>query len=65
MDYVLEEMKLNELRKTMELVKRVFDEFEAPYYTKEGVEINKIQNIKFTQIYLYNLKSGLKAIRTF
>ena len=38
MDYVLEEMKLNELRKTMELVKRVFDEFEAPYYTKEGVE---------------------------
>ena len=38
MDYVLEEMKLNELRKTMELVKRVFDEFEAPYYTEEGIE---------------------------
>lgn len=38
MNYVLEEIKLNELRKTMELVKRVFDEFEAPYYTEEGIE---------------------------
>lgn len=38
MKYLLEEMKFNELRETIELVKRVFDEFEAPYYTQEGIE---------------------------
>lgn len=32
-----EEMKEEELKETLELVKRVFDEFEAPDYTGEGV----------------------------
>lgn len=38
MYYILKEIKIKELKETMELVKRVFDEFEAPYYTKEGIE---------------------------
>ena len=33
MKSLLKEMKINELEETMKLVKRVFDEFEAPYYT--------------------------------
>lgn len=37
MGYLFKEMELNELEKTMELVKKVFDEFEAPYYSKEGI----------------------------
>ena len=31
-------MNIEELEETMSLVKEVFDEFEAPYYTKEGIE---------------------------
>ena len=38
MKSLLKEMKINELEETMKLVKRVFDEFEAPYYTIEGIE---------------------------
>ena len=38
MDYILKEMEIKELKETMELVKRVFDEFEAPYYTKRGIK---------------------------
>ena len=38
MDYIMKEIKIKELREAMELVKRVFDEFEAPYYTKRGIE---------------------------
>lgn len=38
MKYKLEEMQSNELNETLELVKNVFDEFEAPDYTAEGIE---------------------------
>ena len=31
-------MNIEELGETMSLVKEVFDEFEAPFYTKEGIE---------------------------
>ena len=38
MTYKIEEMKLNELEETLELVKIVFDEFDASYYTEEGIQ---------------------------
>ncbi len=38
MIYKIVEMQTNELKETLELVKYVFDEFEAPYYTEEGVQ---------------------------
>lgn len=38
MKYKLTEMKLEELEETLELVTKVFNEFEAPDYTTEGVE---------------------------
>ena len=38
MKYKLDEMKLEELEETLELVKKVFNEFEVPDYTTEGVE---------------------------
>lgn len=38
MIYKIVEMQTNELKETLELVKYVFDEFEAPYYTKEGIQ---------------------------
>ena len=48
MEYEIKEIEMIELVKTLELVKRVFDEFEAPYYLQEGIEnfykfiVNKI-----------------------
>ena len=38
MEYEIREIEMSELVETMELVKRVFDEFEAPYYSQEGIE---------------------------
>lgn len=38
MTYNIVEMKLEELKETIALVKKVFDEFETPYYSKEGVQ---------------------------
>lgn len=38
MDWNIETIKIDELKETLELVKRVFDEFEAPYYSQEGIE---------------------------
>ena len=38
MEYEIREIEMIELVKTLELVKRVFDEFEAPYYSQEGIE---------------------------
>ena len=38
MIYKIVEMQTNELKETLELVKYVLDEFEAPYYTKEGIQ---------------------------
>lgn len=45
MKYTMEDMKLRELDETLELVKKVFDEFEAPDYSLEGIEsFNKFVN---------------------
>ena len=38
MTYNIVEMKLEELKETLDLVKDDFDGFEAPYYSKEGVQ---------------------------
>ena len=38
MNYEIRNLKIEELQETLNLVKRVFDEFEAPYYSQEGVE---------------------------
>ena len=38
MNYEIKNLKIEELQETLNLVKRVFDEFEAPYYSQEGVE---------------------------
>lgn len=38
MDYSINEMNLNELKETLNLVKKVFDEFEAPDYSEEGIK---------------------------
>lgn len=38
MRYDIKCLELHELRETIGLVKNVFDEFEAPYYTDEGVK---------------------------
>ena len=38
MQYIFEKMKIEELDETIALVKRVFDEFETPYYSQEGIE---------------------------
>lgn len=38
MDWVIDTIKIDELKETLELVKMVFDEFEAPYYSQEGIE---------------------------
>lgn len=38
MPYIFEKIKIEELEETLHLVKKVFDEFEAPYYSKEGIE---------------------------
>lgn len=38
MQYIFEKMKIEELEETIALVKRVFDEFETPYYSQEGIE---------------------------
>ena len=38
MQYTFEQIKTEELEETLTLVKRVFDEFEGPYYSKEGTE---------------------------
>ena len=37
MDCKIEDIKIEELKETLDLVKNVFDEFEAPYYTEEGI----------------------------
>lgn len=37
-DYLIQEIKIDELSETLELVKRVFDEFEAPCYSSEGIQ---------------------------
>ena len=42
MQYIIEKMQLEELTETLELVKEVFNEFEAPCYNKEGIENLKI-----------------------
>ena len=38
MKYTIEELNLKDLKETLELVKKVFMEFEAPDYKKEGVD---------------------------
>lgn len=38
MDYKIEKLKINELKETLKLVTLVFDEFERPDYTEEGVQ---------------------------
>lgn len=38
MKYEYRVIKFNELKETLDLVKRTFDEFEAPHYSKEGIE---------------------------
>ena len=53
-----EEMKEEELKETLELVKRVFDEFEAPDYTDEGVT-NFYKFIDYDSI-LEQLKDNFK-----
>lgn len=37
-DYLIQEININELHETLDLVKRVFDEFEAPCYSLKGIE---------------------------
>lgn len=53
-----EEMKEEELKETLELVKRVFDEFEAPDYTDEGVT-NFYKFIAYESI-LAHIKNNFK-----
>ena len=53
-----EEMKEEELEETLELVKRVFNEFEAPDYTGEGVT-NFYKFIAYDSI-LEQLKNNFK-----
>ncbi len=38
MNILIDEMQLDELGNILNLVKRVFDEFEAPYYSRKGIE---------------------------
>lgn len=38
MKYIIEEIKTNEIQDTLYLVEKVFNEFEAPDYSKEGIE---------------------------
>ena len=38
MQYKFEKIKIEELEETLSLVKRVFDEYEGPYYSEEGIE---------------------------
>ena len=56
-----EEMKEEELKETLELVKRVFDEFEAPDYTGEGVT-NFYKFIAYDSI-LEQLKNNFKIYK--
>ena len=58
-----EEMKEEELKETLELVKRVFDEFEAPDYTGEGVT-NFYKFIAYDSI-LEQLKNNFKIFKFF
>lgn len=37
-EYFLEEINIEELDETLHLVKKVFDEFEAPCYSEEGIK---------------------------
>ena len=53
-----EEMKEEELKETLELVKRIFDEFEAPDYTDEGVT-NFYKFIAYDSI-LAHIKNNFK-----
>lgn len=50
MNYTIEQMKIEELAEVLDLVKKVFDKFEAPDYSKEGAEsfykFANYQNIK-------------------
>ena len=58
MEFEIEEMNLNELHETLKLVKEVFDEFELPDYSQEGIktfyEFSNYNNI------LKNLNCNLK-----
>lgn len=38
MQYIYEQIEIEELEETLSLVKRVFDEYEGPYYSEEGIE---------------------------
>ena len=75
MEYECREMNLNELEETMELVKKVFDEFEAPEYRDEGIKnfykfanvenIKKLlnENFKIVIVKDYSKIIGMLAIR--
>ncbi|MGN1330256.1 MAG: GNAT family N-acetyltransferase [Clostridia bacterium] len=75
MEYECREMNLNELEETMELVKKVFDEFEAPEYSDEGIKnfykfanvenIKKLlnENLKIVIVKDYSKIIGMLAIR--
>ncbi len=38
MDYIIEEIKIDDIQNTLYLVEKVFNEFEAPDYSSEGIE---------------------------
>lgn len=38
MDYKINNLKIEQLNEVLDLVKSVFDEFEAPYYSEYGIE---------------------------
>lgn len=38
MDYIIEEIKIDDIQNTLYLVEKIFNEFEAPDYSSEGIE---------------------------
>lgn len=77
MEYEIELMKPEELTETLKLVKDVFDEFEAPYYSKEGIEnfyqfasfenIKKClqENLQIIVAKIQNKMVGMIAVRSY
>ena len=72
------EIKQEELPETLNLVRKVFDEFEAPYYSKEGVssfykfiDINNIleqytnSSLYFYGCFVNNIIVGMIAVKDF
>ena len=78
MIYKIVEMQTNELKETLELVKYVFDEFEAPYYSEEGItsfykfiDINNVSeqysngSLYFYGCFVNDIIVGMIAVKDF